>query len=437
MKRTVMTGCAAVVFALLAGPAGAQQYRFDVGIDGGFARFSSSLSEEDHSVTEDVAFNAGWITGFEATGWLNDNFGIRFDLGYTEKTLKQGDNEVLFQDEVGDLLEDINMWDVAGSLVWRFMGPNEGEFLGVEFMPYVFGGAGVKIFDPATEGERFPIRAGTDAAPGGTLPNGDATYYLAGETQLAGRFGVGSDIRVHRSVIVRLEAGDILFDSPLYIDETTEEDEGNVVHQLYATLGLAIPFGFIIPPPVAVVTPPPPPPAPAPAPREERVTVCVIDPTSDTGVRTVQAIYLVDSGDTVVVQGANRVALRTTTGNVVVAPDASWYVAGEPLVFTVSDARTEFVSYGGARVIPSGSLAYLGNQNGIAVYADADDVADVREQWRELRGANRTGDVDDILEQRAELVEEFGEIEFLYVPMDPVGCVFQALQRVEEVIKSD
>ena len=434
MKRTVMTGCAALAFALFADPAGAQQYRFDIGINGGFAYFTSMLSEEDHGVTDDVAFNAGWISGLQATGWLNDNFGLRFDLGYTEKAIKQGDNDVLFENEDGDVLEDINMWDLAGSLVWRFMGPNEGEFLGVEFMPYLSGGAGVKIFDPATDGDRFGIALDE----GGGIPPAP-NFFFAGETQLEGRAAVGADIRVLRSLIVRLEAGDIIFDSPMYPDETTEEDIGNVVHELYATLGLHVPLGFILPPPVVVAPPPPPPPAPAPAaPREERISVCVIDPTSgDSGVRTVQAIYLIDAGDTVVVQGANRVDLRTTTGSVVVAPEASWYVAGEPLVFTVNDGRTEFVSYGGARVIPSGSLAYLGMQNGIAVYADADDVADVREQWTELRRANAAGDVDDILENRAELVEEFGEIEFLYVPMDPVGCVFQALQRVEEVRKAD
>jgi len=436
MKRTVMTGCAALAFALFADPAGAQQYRFDIGIDGGFAYFTSALSEEDHGLADDVAFNAGWISGFEATGWLNDNVGIRFDLGYTEKALKQGDNDELFDTgDEGTVREDINLWDVAGSLVYRFMGPNEGEFLGVEFMPYVFGGGGVKIFDPATDGDRFPLVLALDpAAADPTAP----THFLAGETKLAGRVGLGADIRVHPNFILRLEAGDIIFDSPTFEDQTTDEDVGNVINELYATLGLAIPLGFIVPPPV-VVAPPPPPPAPAQpaAPREERVSVCVIDPTSDTGVRTVQAIYLIDAGDTVVVQGSNRVALRSTTGNVVIAPEASWYVAGEPLAFTVDDARTEFVSYGGARVIPSGSLAYLGNQNGIAVYADADDVADVREQWNELRGANRDGDVEDILENRAELVEEFGEIEFLYVPMDPVGCVFQALQRVEEVRKAD
>ncbi|HEX6588812.1 MAG TPA: outer membrane beta-barrel protein [Longimicrobiales bacterium] len=432
MKRTIMTGCAALAFALFAGPAGAQQYRFDVGVDGGLAYFTSMLSEEDHGVAEDVAFNAGWISGFEATGWLNDNFGIRFDLGYTEKAIKQGDNDVLFDNEDGDVLEDVNLWDVAGSLVWRFMGPNEGEFLGVEFMPYVFGGAGVKIFDPATDGDRFGVALATDADPTPAADN----FFFAGETKLEGRVGLGADIRVLRSLIVRLEAGDIMFDSPFYEDATTEEDIGNVVHELYGTIGLAVPFGFIVPPPV-VVAPPPPPPAPVtPAPREERVTVCVIDPTQDTGIRTVQAIYLVDEGDTVVVQGNNRVALRSTTGSVVVAPRTSWYVAGEPLVFTTApNTRVEYTSYGGARVIPSGSLAYLGNQQGIAVYADADDVADVREQWRELRNANRAGDVDDILENRAELVEEFNEIEFLYVPMDPVGCVFQALQRVEEIGK--
>jgi len=428
MKRTAMTGLAVAFAVAAASPVAAQEYRFDIGVDGGFAYFTSSLTEDD-GLPEDVQFGPGWIAGFEATGWITPRWGLRFDLGYTEKSLKQGDTELLFEDEDGDLMEDINMWDVAGSLVFRFAGPEPGEFLGLEVMPYISAGAGVKIFDPATDGEFF-----------GFLPTREPpavdSMFLAGKTMLEGRAALGADFRVLPRLVIRAEVGDIFFDSPIYETAADDEDVGKVVHELYGTLGLAVPLGFIYPPPVAVAPPPPPPaPAPPPPPAEETVRVCVIDPMAPNGVQTVEAIYLVEQGDTVVVRNGQRVAIATAFGNVPVAPNQNWYIAGEPLVFEMDDARTEFVSYGGARVIPSGSLALLGWQNGVPVYADADDVADVREQWEDMREEAAQNDLDDYLEQRDDLAEEFSEVQFVYVPMQPVGCVFQALQRVEEVRK--
>lgn len=427
MTRTAIA-VLSTAFALGAAiPAGAQEYRFDIGVDGGLAYFTSSLTEDD-GLTEDLQFGPGWIAGFEATGWINRNFGIRFDLGYTEKALKQGDTDILVEGDEGAVREDINLWDVAGSLVWRFAGPEPGEFLGLEVMPYLSAGAGVKIIDVATDGDFFPFNVATTG--------GVQQYFIDASNTLEGRAALGADFRVHPRAIFRLEVGDIIWDSPIVASAADDEDVGKTIHQLYGTLGLAIPLGFIAPPPVAIAPPPPPPaPAPEPEPREERVSICVIDPTVDAGVRTVDALYLVDDRDTVVVQNNRRIPITTAYGNVTVAPDAPWYVAGEPLAFELGARRTEFVSYGGARVIPSGSLAFLGYQNGIAVYADADDVSDVREQWREMRDAQARGDIDDAIGNRAELREEFNEIEFLYVPMDPIGCVFQALQRVEEVRK--
>lgn len=435
MKRTAMAALVAAFALGAAAPAGAQEYRFDVGLDGGLAYFTSSLTEDDHGVADDVGFNDGWIVGYETTGWVTPRFGLRFDLGYTDKAIVQDAAEdavdgIIIDDE-GDLLEDVNIWDVAGSLVYRFTGPEPGEFLGLEIMPYISAGIGAKIFDvAAAEDEQdFPVVVDA-AAP--TL----STLTIEEVTKLEGRAALGADFRVHRNFIIRGEIGDIIFDSPFLESAAAGDDEdlGKVVHELYATLGLAMPFGFIAPPPVAVA-PPPPPPAPEPEPREEAVRICVIDPDAPDGVQMVDATYLIDEGDTVVVRNGRRVAITTAYGDVDVAPDASWYVAGEPLVFDIDDRRTEFVSYGGARVIPSGSLAFLGYQNGIAVYADEADVADVQEQWEDLREARGEGDIDEALEQEAELVDEFNEIEFLYVPMDPVGCVFQALQRVEEVRK--
>lgn len=427
MKRTTMAGLVAAVTLTAAIPVSAQQYRFDVGINGGYAYFTKSLTEGDHDVAEDVGFNDGWITGLQATGWLNDNWGVRLDFGYTEKVMRQGDDE-------GHDLEDINLWDFAASAVYRFNAPAVGEFLGLETMPYVSAGIGAKNINVWGEDEYNRMSIVNGSGTPGSEPNDE--IFVRSKTNLEGRLALGADWRFMKNLIVRTELGDIMFDSPTYANAGDDEDIGKVVHELYGTVGLAVPFGFIIPPPVAVAPPPPPPaPAPAPKPREENVSVCVIDPTSANGVSNVNAIYMVDQGDTLVVRNGQRVAIGSAYGNVAVAPDQNWYVAGQPLVFNIGNRRTEFVSYGGARVIPANSLALLGYQNGIAVYADADDVADVQNQWNDMRRAQAQGNISEALAQRQELADEFREIEFLYVPMQPVGCVFQALQRVEQVQK--
>ena len=170
-------------------------------------------------------------------------------------------------------------------------------------------------------------------------------------------------------------------------------------------------------------------------PREDAITVCVIDPTQPGGIRMQSATYRVSQGDTVVTVNGNRVALNTTIGNVMVARNADWYVRGEPLTITIGKDKLQYMTYQGAQQIDSNRLSYVGMVNGYPVYADRNEVADINSALADLRAANASRDLGEILEQRKDLRDELDDVKLLYVPLQPTGCVFQTVQMMEQVRK--
>ena len=119
-----------------------------------------------------------------------------------------------------------------------------------------------------------------------------------------------------------------------------------------------------------------------------------------------------------------------------VARNADWYVRGQPLTMTIGDEDVRYLTYQGPRQIEASSLAYLGPVNGYPVYADRDEVADVIDALNSVRAADRSNDLGEILEQREDLRDDLDDLEYLYVPLQPTGCIFQPLQIMEEVRKS-
>lgn len=160
-----------------------------------------------------------------------------------------------------------------------------------------------------------------------------------------------------------------------------------------------------------------------------------MDPTAPNGLRMQDAIYLVDQGDTVVVVNGNRQPLSSSVGTVVTASNQPWYVSGAPLVVDVGPTNFEFLTYQGAVRIEPDRLTYLGTVNGLPVYADRDQVADVANQLADVRQARASGDLEDILEQERDLREAIDALQVVYVPLQATGCVFQPLQRQQQVRK--
>ncbi|HEX6309097.1 MAG TPA: hypothetical protein VFZ69_12960, partial [Longimicrobiales bacterium] len=101
----------------------------------------------------------------------------------------------------------------------------------------------------------------------------------------------------------------------------------------------------------------------------------------------------------------------------------------------VGRERMEYTSYMGARQIEADRLAYLGTVNGYPVYADRDEVADVMVRMNQLTDAQRNRDLGVILGENRDLRTDLQGVQYLYVPIEPTGCVFQPLQVMEGVSK--
>lgn len=126
--------------------------------------------------------------------------------------------------------------------------------------------------------------------------------------------------------------------------------------------------------------------------------VCVIDPTVGAGVRMMNATFVPGARDTTVMLHGASAPLRS---NVQIATDAAWFMDGEPLNLRLGIQKADFARIGIAREINAEDLSYLGVVRGVPVFVN-----------------------------RADLLEE---VQTIYLPVQRIGCVFQPLQRQQQV----
>ncbi|HUG39081.1 MAG TPA: hypothetical protein VMM12_01280 [Longimicrobiales bacterium] len=442
MKRTMWAALAVAVVGLFgARPADAQEfpdYKFDIGVFGGGSWYSAMLDDAHlNEGTDAVRYKAGWVTGLQATWWATPRFGIRANGAFSERPITGGEDA--FQDADGNLLGDVNLWSASGDLMIRLV-PDGYLMGGMRSMPYLALGIGGKNTNPP--GDNLLPRTDEEETGTAFAPQAGLTVYQVSRWTIMGLAALGTDVRLADNFGLRLEVGDRIWDATLAnaaeYATNPDEDYGKVTHEIFGQIGAHLLLGLAAPEVVAVAPAPPPPPAPAPPPPpvEERISVCVIDPAAPGGIRMVDAIYLPERGDTMVVVSGQRQALRGTLPRVMLANESDWFVRGEPLQLRLApDLTLEYTTWQSGRVIPATDLEYLGNVRGLPVYASRNDVEDFRTDLRELRRAQANNDLDAILAARADIRSEIEDIQFLYVPLRPVGCVFQTVQQVEQVRK--
>lgn len=433
-----VAAAAALLVPLVASPASAQRYKVDFGLNGGYSWYSAMLgSDETGAEDEDARFDANWLAGSQLTFWFTPRIGLRANMTYTDTDLKVEDFTAH---------DHMNLWSGTGDLMFRFREPNE-EWLGSEMLPYIALGLGGKWINPAADWATCSGGEEDEESSCHPFTAGNQAFAIEEATSLAGLVGLGTDWRVAPNFAVRLEVNDRIYKPEVYEISGTGsaftrsgENVSKVVHEIGGQIGLHILAGLQQPEVVAVApAPPPPPPPPAeeppPPPREESIMVCVVDPTDPAGLRMQEAVYLVDAGDTVVVVNGQRQPLNSAVGTVVVAGNQPWFVSGAPLVVDVGATNYEYLTYQGAVRIEPSRLTYLGTVNGLPVYADRDQVADVADQLADVREAQATGELDDILDEEEDLREAVDALQVVYVPLQPTGCVFQPLQRQQQVRK--
>ncbi len=441
MKHTAMAAMAAATF-LAAGavPAMAQNYRADIGINGGGVFYTASIDEDEIGTDNEARFEAGWLSGAQITGWITPRFGIRANFAYTERPFTTEEDVGTGGDESDQLFPDVNLWAPSADLMIRLRQPAE-TWMGREVLPYVALGIGAHIANAPGEAQ-----VGEET---GVVQNvGNLNFLLSDEPAIMGLVALGADMRVNPNFALRAEIGDRIFETPVYalnedfsgFRDAEDEKIGLLTHAIYGQVGLHFLMGVQTPPPVVVEPPPPPPapepePEPEPEPTEEEIMVCVIDPDDPAGVRNVDAVYLIQERDTVI--DGTPIGEYVADIDAPLATEADWYVGGQPLQFEFATApQAEYLTSGTSRVINPDQLAFLGYQNGVPVYANQADVDDVWTEWSALDRTDPDEDIEDLIAGNTELRDAFDDIQFLYVPVQATGCVFQGLERQEEVRKA-
>lgn len=442
-----------LVVAVAITPAAAQSWKWDWGINGGYATYTAILDEEDTGLPDEagsaeVHFKPGFLVGTQLTYWITPKLGLRANGRYADRPLEGSD----ISGAAGNFVTSVNLWGATADLMFRFKAPAE-EYTKMEMLPYLALGFGAKWHNPAedeftcndpVESTQYacgPFHTGIPARP--------RAWVLGEENNFAFLVGLGADWRLARKIAIRTEISDNIYKPKVYAAQQVgtsdtynltngDDNQSAFVNELALQVGLHFLFGLAAPPVVAVAPPPaPPPPPPPPAPvtvSRESISVCVIDPTAPGGIR-MQSATLVAGRDTVVVVGGSDRPLSESVGTITVASNAPWYVQGQPLTMSVGTGKVEFATYGSPRRIEAADLTYIGTVNGYPVYADRDDVADVISDLNELNRTRPGTDLGVLLNDNKELRSDLEDVKVYYVPMTATGCVFQAVQRQEEVRK--
>ncbi|HUP89840.1 MAG TPA: hypothetical protein VM100_10825 [Longimicrobiales bacterium] len=451
MRVTKVALLAAALTTAAAMPASAQSWKWDWNINGGYSHYSSMLSDEKVTTKDTgVKFSNGGIVGSQLTFWFGQSMGLRFNGTFADRPVISKNSTIVSPSNSG--INSVNLWSGSADLMFR-LGQPRAEFAGMETLPYIALGVGAKWHNPA--GDNYTCNDAADGKTWNCAPFsvGSNNLELSEANTIMGLAGLGADWRISRTIAIRTEIGDRIYKPQLSaltatpaitttLGTTTvnlangDARVSKTVHELYGQIGLGFLFGVARPTAVAIVEAPA---APAPTPvtptvSREDISVCVVDPTSTNGLR-MQSATLVGGRDTVVVVGGSDRPFSSSLGSVSTASNADWYVRGQPLTVTVGTGKIEYASYGSPRVVSNSDLAYIGTVNGMPVYADRNDVKDVYDELNDVRKAQNKNDLGEILSQQKDLREALDKVKVLYVPMQSSGCVFQAVQRQEEVRK--
>ncbi len=431
MGKILAIGGAALLTFALAAQAAAQNWRYDLGVGvGGAYRTASLGSDQITGGAENMKFAPG-VFGYAQAGFrLLPRLGLRADGVLGPTSFKQGSNT---------LASGVKLWGLTGDLLFRLKEP-AAQYTGTEVLPYIAAGAGVRWVRPKNDlsGPLF----GDTVHSGARVASGSQLFLLRSEETFMGLLGLGADIRVQRALSVRIEAGDRLFkpqidrlESP---DVVAEALVGKLTHEIYAEIGLHLLAGMGAAAPVAVAptpTPPPPPtptptppPPPPPPPPPQPVSVCVVDNGSAQGMQLVNATFNPQTGDTVVTVAAGQQKLAVAFADRVVAGSQDWYSKGEPLAL----GRARFITGGTPQAFQPGQVVYLGQVNGLAVFADPTEAAGLVKAL----GAS-AGTATDLTRAvtRPAVARALRDVKTVYVPARAAGCQLQPLTRQEEVRK--
>ena len=459
----------AIALPLGAVPLTAQKYHWDFGVNGGYSWLTGDLFDRNDfdfindgvtTIVTDVNRNNfgldnGGTAGSTLGYWFGDGrFGLRGNFAWVGSGIEG--RRFIFTNTPFDFIDrNINLWNLSGDVMVRLVTPNR-KWDGFEWLPYVALGAGATWVDPENSDFRLiddftlidPLNinnvSGRNAIP---ITCTDLTIVapsclvLRNNTRFMGLGAIGMDLRFSPNWALKLEGGDRIWrssvervlidpDFPFFVVDTGDRFH-RTMNSIYAVAGVSYLFGLVHPPVQhAVARPAPPPPPPPPPPTTEEISVCVVDPTNAQGVSMISATRNLTTGDTTVTRNGQTMPLSAAVANVPTAGNAPWYIRGAPLEIGMAPKSLQYTAVGGSRMITPDQLAYLGTVGGVPVFADRSTISPV------LTNLGPNTDLNALVMQSPGALTALGTVPVIYVPLQPTGCVFQAMQKMQEVRKN-
>jgi hypothetical protein len=470
LHRAALT--TAVALALGTVPVAAQKYHWEFGVNGGYSWLTGKILDRndfdfivDNNVvvgdnlvdTNDrIHLENGGTAGATLGYWFTDTrFGLRANFAWTGSGI-DGQRFIFSNDPFDFVNRNLNLWSLTGDVMFHFTKPRT-KWDGFEWLPYVALGAGATWVDPQNSDFRLiddftvinPLDTNIDVGGRNVAlircnAIVDSCTVMENNARFTGLGALGMDLRFSPHWTAKLEFADRIWKTdvkrvfvdpefPFFVVETGD-NFGHTVNQLSLTLGVSYLWGLEHPPVQHAAAPPrpapPPPPPPPPPPSTESITVCVVDPTSAQGVRNITATHNLQTNDTTVTVNGNTMSLSSATSSVPVAVNAPWYVRGAPLEIGGLPNRLQYVSIGSGQMMNPDQLAYLGTVGGMPVFADRQTVPPG------LTNLGPNTDLSVLMSQSADAKKAFDTVTTIYVPLQPTGCVFQAMQKMQEVRKN-
>ena len=133
-----------------AAPASAQSWKWDLGAQAGYARFSQSVSADSLGFTGGdnlpfLRFENKVRFGATLGYWFTKSVGVRANYKYSDNSLMEGQTET-------KLIEPVNLHSGSGDLLFRLGQPNE-TWSGFEMLPYLALGLGAKWANPTQDAQ--------------------------------------------------------------------------------------------------------------------------------------------------------------------------------------------------------------------------------------------------------------------------------------------
>jgi hypothetical protein len=456
---------AAVLAAVSAAPAHAQQKHFGFGVHGTFAK-SGALAKANGS-TLDLDNKAA--VGGNLEWWFGGGrLGLRADATHTNSPFMIEDaNSVGTADQANlDQYGKVDFWAADADFMLRLLTPTVNR----RFAPFVSAGYGF---------ERWDTHGIDRIHPSPELAVNSVDAYIQGNAQSEGAVtgSVGTDFFLTRHAALRLEAKDYWNRKSPYTKLSEFDEHHGGAHTMMYSAGLTLLFGgHVEKPGFVAVAPAPEPapvvveaPAPPPPPAREAVSMCVANQSGE--LQMVSGWRDLADNQLYVSQNGRDVLFATAypTNQPQYVKGAPWYVAARPLVLNLSevkpkhvdnalddaaenlaDNRMEFVTFGATQPLPMGDVLYIGQIDGTPLYATRADIGDLMPELQSRLSVSR--DLDKVLDDHEFAARFADHIHTFYTVVEPglvaapaggtstvvtttpgTGCVFQPMSSTHVV----